>query len=116
MLGRLMLTVGALVGIGGPVGAVVLGQIDNNSGGTVSIALLSAGLGALGVVLSGKIVVPTFAYNREKDRADKWEGEALRLSNSIADRHVPALDAASHAVTEGTKAVTAALSIIEKMT
>lgn len=73
---------------------------SGNSGSYVSVALLSAALSVLGVILSGKIVVPTFAYKREQERADKWEAEALRLNGEIASKFVPSLDAAVHAVNE----------------
>jgi hypothetical protein len=78
-------------------------------GGSIPIALVSSAVTGLGVVLSGKIVVPTFAYNREKDRADKWETEVIRLNQTIADRHVPALDAASHAITKSSEVVERAI-------
>lgn len=43
----------------------------------IPVAFVSAGLSALVTILSGKIVVPTFAYNREKDRADRYEALLL---------------------------------------
>lgn len=42
-------------------------------------------------VLSGKLVVPTFAYNRERDRADKLEADNMSLHASIKDSVVPAI-------------------------
>lgn len=95
-----------LAGLGGAITGPVLiallaaGADSGSSGAYVSVALLSAALSVLGVILSGKIVVPTFAYKREQERADKWEAEAQRLNNEIAHLHVPALDAAVHAVDE----------------
>lgn len=43
---------------------------------------------------SGKVVVMTYAYNREVGRADKWEAEAQRL-NADAISHTSAALAAS---------------------
>lgn len=37
----------------------------------------SAIVSALVTILSGKIVVPTFSYNRERDRADRLEAEKV---------------------------------------
>lgn len=96
------LLAGLGVMVSGPVmiGMLAAGDASGSSGAYVSVALLSAALSVLGVILSGKIVVPTFAYKREQERADKWEAEATRLNGEIAHQHVPALEAAVHAVTE----------------
>lgn len=65
-------------------------------------------------VVSGKVVVPTWAYNHEKARADRWEAEAMRLNQAIADKLVPAVDAATHAMEESSGTVKEALAVIRK--
>lgn len=87
-------------------------------GGTVPgmpywlVGAASALGGFLVTLLSGKIVVPTFAYNREKERADKWEEKFLGLSSALAERHVPALDAATHAIGESNEAIKQAIAAL----
>lgn len=49
---------------------------------------------------SGKVVVMTYAYNREVQRADKWEAEAQRLNAFIIDNTSTALASAAEAVRE----------------
>ncbi len=73
------------------------------------IGVLS-GVGAfLATLMSGKVVVPTFAYTRERERADKWEAEAMRLNGVIAERMIPALVSSVQANTESTGAIKQAL-------
>lgn len=74
------------------------------------MALLS-GVGAFLVTLmSGKVVVPAFAYQRERERADKWEAEAMRLNGVIAERMIPALSSSSQSLTESTETVKHAIA------
>lgn len=76
---------------------------------------LLAGAGTfLGTLLSGKFVVPTFAYTRERDRADKLEAEVTRLHEQNAERWVPALTASTAAVTSAAETVQAAIQAMGK--
>ncbi len=84
---------GLRVGRGGQPG-------DPWTTGTIPIAFVSSAVSVLGVILSGKIVVPTFAYTRERERADKWETESLRLNELIQSKYVPSLDLATAALTK----------------
>lgn len=72
-----------------------------------------SGAGSVAVtVLSGKIVVPTFAYNREKERADKLEAEVMRLNADAISRVIPALEAQSQAVRESSAMVKEAIAAL----
>ncbi len=72
-----------------------------------------AGIGSfLATLMSGKVVVPTFAYLRERERADKWEAEAMRLNQVIADKVIPALSDSARSNTESTAAVKESLSAL----
>lgn len=73
-------------------------------------ALLSGAGAFLATLMSGKVVVPTFAYSRERERADKWEAEAMRLNQVIADKVIPALATSTAAQVESTEAVKAAIA------
>lgn len=70
---------------------------------------ISALAGFLVTLLSGKIVVPTFAYLREKERAEKWEAEVMRLNGVLADKVIPTLTLTAKAMEESTEAVQQAL-------
>lgn len=72
-----------------------------------SVSALSAFLVTL---LSGKLVVPTFAYLREKERADKWEAETMRLNSVIAEKMMPALALSAKANEESAEAVRTAIA------
>jgi hypothetical protein len=101
----------------GVLAVMVLSAAGSDTGSpstTIPVALISSAVTGLGIIMSGKIVVPTFAYNREKERADKWEAEVLRLNQVMADRHVPSLDAATHAVTDSNATLTRALEILAR--
>lgn len=63
-------------------------------------------------LLSGKIVVPTFAYNREKERADFWQAEALRLGVQLAEKTYEALSEASGSLRESSEVVKQAIAVI----
>lgn len=52
------------------------------------------------LVASGRLIVPTFVYDREKARADRIEAEAQRLNQSVQDKTIPALTEAAAAVRE----------------
>lgn len=102
--------------VAGPTSGVLYLAVAGGqpSGGTVPVALISSAITGLGIILSGKIVVPTFAYNREKDRADRLETELLRVNGALADKHVPALDAAAAAVSESTSVIREALAVLAR--
>lgn len=53
--------------------------------------LIGAAISALVTILSGKIVVPTFAYARERERADRLESELKLLRDDLQTEIVPAL-------------------------
>lgn len=58
------------------------------------------------MVVGGVLLVPKYAYERERDRADALETEVKRLNALIQDRHVPALESASKAISDSTELVT----------
>ena len=52
------------------------------------------------LVASGRLIVPTFVYDREKSRADRLEDEARRLNEQVQSKTIPALTEAAAAVRE----------------
>lgn len=66
---------------------------------TDTVNLLS-NYGAIGIILSLLIFFARAAYKRETDRGDRLEQEVLRLNSLIQEKYVPALAAATTALTE----------------
>lgn len=61
-----------------------------------------------GVLGLGALVLLWFArvsYKREVDRADRLEAEVLRLNNLIQEKHIPALESATHALRDATEII-----------
>ncbi len=92
-------------------GGLVFAAGGAGSGQQIPIALVSAAVSGLGVVMSGKVVVPTFAYKREQERADRAEARAekaealnLQFAEALADRVVPAMERNTAATRESTEA------------
>lgn len=52
------------------------------------------------LVASGRLIVATFVYDREKSRADRLEEEVRRLNQSVQEKTIPALTEAAAAVRE----------------
>lgn len=101
--------------IGGVSLPLVVAQASGGDGIPSWMVPLLAGAGTfLGTLLSGKFVVPTFAYTRERDRADKLEAEVTRLHEQNADRWVPALTASTAAVTSAAETVQSAIEAMGK--
>lgn len=75
---------------------------------------ISALAGFLVTLLSGKIVVPTFAYLREKERAEKWEAEVMRLNGLLAEKVIPTLTLTAKAMEDSTEAVQQALTALAR--
>ncbi len=63
--------------------------------------------GVLGIGLAVLGVFARAAYKREVDRSDRLEAEVFRLHAAIQDRHIPALEAAAHALEDATLALQA---------
>jgi hypothetical protein len=80
---------------------------------TLLTAGISALVAALGTILSGKVVVPTFAYTREKVSADKWQAEAMRLNAMIQDRYLPAIEASTLALNKSSDALVDATAALQ---
>jgi ABC-type branched-subunit amino acid transport system permease subunit len=97
----------AAVSIASSIGAVIVAQA---SGAPQSIpSWVWAALGGLGAflttVFSGKIVVPTFAYLRERSRADAAEVEVARLNELIRTSTATALTESTVALRESSGAL-----------
>lgn len=91
--------------------AWVLAQVGNAS--RPELWAVGSALGAfLVTLLSGKVVVPTFAYSRERDRADRLEAEVGRLHAENASRVIPALEAQSVAIRESSAMVKEAIAAL----
>lgn len=88
----------------------LLGQIWASTD-SVPIGVVSALVGVVGTALSGKVVVPTFAYNREVARADKWEAIALAQNETMIEfgragtEATMALNASAKALADSTMAL-----------
>lgn len=59
--------------------------------------------GVLGVFAILLVVFANSTYRRETTRADRLEAEVLRLNALIQEKHIPALEAAAHALKEATE-------------
>ncbi len=54
------------------------------------------------LVASGRLIVPTFVYDREKARGDRMEEEVRTLNRQVQEKTIPALTEAASAVREAT--------------
>lgn len=52
------------------------------------------------LVASGRLIVPTFVYDREKARGDRLEDEIRNLNTTVQEKTIPALTEAAAAVRE----------------
>lgn len=73
-----------------------------SGGGGVDLSIL-AQYGVLGVFAVLLIIFANSTYRRETSRADRLETEVLRLNALIQEKHIPALEAAAHALKEATE-------------
>lgn len=92
--------------------AQVMAQVSGT--GDIPGWLLAVGSAIGGIfvtVLSGKLVVPTFAYSRERERADFWQGEYMTLSKQINTQVVTALAESGASVRESTETTKQAIAV-----
>lgn len=72
----------------------------------------SAAVSALVTILSGKVVVPTFAYARERDRGDRLEAEK---NAEIAKRDAQIAALQSRVIDEFTPMIVRATDVIDDL-
>jgi len=82
--------------------AVVVAQQDPNSILGVDPWALGIGGVLFLLVASGRLIVATFVYDREKARADRMESELARLNSAVLDKHGQVLADAASALREST--------------
>lgn len=75
---------------------------SGTAGGGIDLSIL-AQYGVLGVFAVLLIIFANSTYRREVARADRLESEVLRLNALIQEKHIPALEAAAHALKEATE-------------
>ena len=94
------------------------------------LPIVTTALGGLGTLFSGKVFVPTYIYNRERDAADacrkenkeqqeKYETEIRRLNTLLQtsiEKVVPALEAGTAVQVKSQEALSAANQIIRDLT
>lgn len=81
----------------GLLAVLIVGQVDGGGGGVDLGNLWGLGVIAVALVV-GQVITFRYVVQPERTRGDRLEAELIRVNTSMADKFVPALEAARRSV------------------